>query len=145
MVALALFYQTPAIHLLFFCNRGSVPITESMISHSTSCSRFSHCVMSWGTRLNYSDLEIIMAWLAHSSDGIPPNFRTSRLRALPLPLLSRPSASFREPISCHRSISNTAREGRSLAACVSRRKSLVPSQISDHRFSARSPFVVEHF
>jgi len=135
MVALALFYQTQAVHLLFFCNRGSVSTTELMISHSTACSRFFHIVSYvvkdevklFGSR-NY------MALFARSSDGTS-NFYTSRLHAFPLPLLSRPSASFTNRFFVIRTARiQLARIARSIVACVSRRKSLVPSQISDHVF-----------
>lgn len=138
MVALALFYQTQAIHLLFFCNRGSVP-TVFLISHPTSCSRFftlCHVVRDeaklFGSR-NY------MALLARSNNDIPQfsYFET------PCPSAFAAFATiyffFYEPtlvIGAPRI--ELARIARSLAACVSRRKSLVPSQISE-RFSARSP------
>lgn len=135
MVALALFYQTQAIHLLFFCNRGSVSTTEFVISHSTACSRFfTLCHMLWRTRLNYSDLEIIWRY-SPVQVMVPPNFHTSKLHAFPLPLLSRPSASFANRFLVIRAARiQLARIARSIVACVSRRKSLVPSQISDHVF-----------
>lgn len=131
MVALALFYQTQAIHLLFFCNRGSVP-TVLLISHPTSCSRFftlCHVVRDEARLFrNY------MALLARSNNDTPQfsYFET------PCPSASAAFATVNfflyEPLSSEHLEYELARVARSLAACVSRRKSLVPSQISDHVF-----------